>query len=47
LQYVAQQVSRGSGFFDQIPREKIADEQDLAATSHDALEGPSTSRRAE
>ncbi len=30
LQYVAQQAARGAGFFDQLPRESVADERELA-----------------
>jgi hypothetical protein len=33
LQYVAQQISKGGGFFDQLPREPLGDDQELSAIS--------------
>jgi hypothetical protein len=36
LQYVAQQISRGGGFFDQLPREPLADEEELSAVTAEA-----------
>jgi len=36
LQYVAQQISKGGGFFDQLPREPLGDEQELSAVSMEA-----------
>ena len=36
LQYVAQQISKGGGFFDQLPREPLGDERELSAVSTEA-----------
>jgi hypothetical protein len=48
LQYVAQQVSRGNGFFDQFPRERVADDEDLArAAATEPLGGASGSKQGE